>query len=68
MKNEVRFILLTKCVAQQLKTELVAFPWQQWFRERAPLLCYMYTVCPVSNLLRCHIINRKAFIFAKNQA
>jgi hypothetical protein len=24
---------------------LVAFPWQQWFRERASMLCYTHTSC-----------------------
>ena len=27
---------------------LIAFPWQQCLHERAPVLCYSYTVCLVS--------------------
>jgi hypothetical protein len=26
-------------------TTFLAFPWQQWLRERASILCYMYTAC-----------------------
>ena len=26
---------------------LIAFPLQQWFRERASVLCYTYTACLV---------------------
>jgi hypothetical protein len=42
------FELLTVTVAQQYTRCIVAYPFQQWLRERATALCYTYVACLVT--------------------
>jgi len=42
--NTNTFVLFTAtCTSTIQRARIVVFPWQQWLRERAPVLPYTYT-------------------------